>query len=168
MKKFFVSDVAFGSPLWAKKRGFDSVEIMNQTILQKWNSVVSDDDMVFSLGNLALDHILFEQFNDLANGQIINVYTHNLVNESYIFEAKNANIAQGVLIVDDVFLLSYFPLADYYGDGELFSSNLYQVYGYSRNVQTDFKLKRINCMLDLWNLAPVSVSDLLDIMPEIS
>ena len=38
-----------------KSRGFNSVDEMNEAIVERWNSVVKSDDMVFVLGDLMLN-----------------------------------------------------------------------------------------------------------------
>ena len=53
---FLISDTHFGHDrefIW-KARGFKSVEEMNETIVQKWNSTVSAEDDVYILGDVIL------------------------------------------------------------------------------------------------------------------
>ena len=53
-KLFFASDHHFFHENVAKKRGFGSVEEMNETIIHSHNSSVSEDDTVFFVGDMAL------------------------------------------------------------------------------------------------------------------
>lgn len=39
-----------------KPRGFDSFEEMNEAIVQRWNSVVHDGDLVYHLGDVLMSH----------------------------------------------------------------------------------------------------------------
>ena len=53
---FLTSDLHFNHDrefVW-KVRGFESVEEMNEVIVEKWNTVVSKDDDVYVLGDLCL------------------------------------------------------------------------------------------------------------------
>lgn len=53
---FVTSDTHFGHNrdfVW-KARGFESVEEMNQAIVQRWNSVVAFEDTVYHLGDVML------------------------------------------------------------------------------------------------------------------
>ena len=53
---FLTSDLHFNHDrefVW-KVRGFDSVQEMNEVIVEKWNTVVSKDDDVYVLGDLCL------------------------------------------------------------------------------------------------------------------
>jgi calcineurin-like phosphoesterase family protein len=55
-KIFLTSDTHFGHDrefIW-KVRGFNSVEEMNETIVQKWNETVSAEDDVYILGDVIL------------------------------------------------------------------------------------------------------------------
>lgn len=40
--------------IW-KVRGFNSIEEMNEKIIQNWNSVIKDDDIVYHLGDVYLN-----------------------------------------------------------------------------------------------------------------
>lgn len=55
-KIFLTSDTHFGHDrefIW-KVRGFNSVEEMNETIVQKWNEIVSAEDDAYILGDVIL------------------------------------------------------------------------------------------------------------------
>ena len=55
-KIFLTSDTHFGHDrefIW-KARGFNSVQEMNEAYIERWNSVVSDNDDVYVLGDLML------------------------------------------------------------------------------------------------------------------
>jgi len=54
---FFTSDLWLGrnNIIDIYKRPFSSVEEMNSTIIEKWNTTVSNDDIVFVLGNCVYD-----------------------------------------------------------------------------------------------------------------
>jgi calcineurin-like phosphoesterase family protein len=50
---FFTSDLHFGHRLMVKERKFVSVDEMNEHIIEEWNKVVSDNDVVYLLGDVA-------------------------------------------------------------------------------------------------------------------
>lgn len=53
---FITSDLHFNHDkdfIW-KKRGFSSVNEMNEAIVNNWNQTVSDDDIVYLLGDVAM------------------------------------------------------------------------------------------------------------------
>lgn len=53
-KKFYISDLHFGhkNVLGFDNRPFTSVEEMNEELIRRWNSVVSDGDIVYVLGDM--------------------------------------------------------------------------------------------------------------------
>ena len=53
---YFSSDLHFNhnKEFLYKPRGFDSVDAMNITIVNNWNSIVTDEDDVYILGDLML------------------------------------------------------------------------------------------------------------------
>ena len=53
---FFSSDTHFchNQPFLYEPRGFQSVEEMNEAIIERWNKVVKPDDIVYNLGDIAL------------------------------------------------------------------------------------------------------------------
>ena len=56
MAIFLTSDMHFGHDrefIW-KARGYSSIEEMNEDYVEKWNSVISDEDDVYILGDLML------------------------------------------------------------------------------------------------------------------
>lgn len=70
---FLTSDTHFAHAaefLW-RPRGFNSADEMNEAIIEKWNSVVKPDDIVFHLGDITLTDTAkgLECFKRL-NGQI--------------------------------------------------------------------------------------------------
>ena len=55
---FFTSDTHFYHEqdfLYAP-RGFQSTEEMNEAIIERWNSVVKNDDVVYHLGDVVMGH----------------------------------------------------------------------------------------------------------------
>src|SRR4051812_8195892 len=59
MTLYFTSDLHFGHQRIIElcNRPFGSVEEMNQTIIDRWNDTVKNDDTVFVLGDVAMGKI---------------------------------------------------------------------------------------------------------------
>lgn len=53
--RFFTSDLHFGHRKVAELRGFDSVEMHDAAISATWRLQVSDDDIVYVLGDISLN-----------------------------------------------------------------------------------------------------------------
>lgn len=97
-------------------RGFSCVEEMNKAIVERWNSVVSDDDTVYHLGDTILNDIDsgIEYFKQLKGNIILirgNHDTNNrvqrLINEKLIDE--NVLYADILRYKKYNFYLSHFP-----------------------------------------------------------
>jgi calcineurin-like phosphoesterase family protein len=55
MAVFIISDLHFGHENMAKKRGFNSVEEHDNLIIERWNSVVKKNDIVYILGDITME-----------------------------------------------------------------------------------------------------------------
>lgn len=55
MTIFFTADTHFGDhrTINIQKRPFDSVDVMNRVLIERWNTVVGPDDVVWHLGDVA-------------------------------------------------------------------------------------------------------------------
>lgn len=69
---FFWSDTHFNhrcehwaTPLW-KSRGFDSVEHHNESLIQRWNEVCTDNSVFFHLGDFIFGFDAAENFKDIV------------------------------------------------------------------------------------------------------
>jgi calcineurin-like phosphoesterase family protein len=73
MNTFFTSDTHFDDEYVIRyfNRPFNSVDEMNAVIVEKWNSVVTENDMVYHLGDFTLDDIdHFTKWVSRLNGNI--------------------------------------------------------------------------------------------------
>lgn len=75
MEYFFTSDTHFGHKNILKhaNRPFKSIDHMNEEIIARWNSKVSQDDVVFHLGDFCLTSgsSIYKKFMDRLNGRIV-------------------------------------------------------------------------------------------------
>lgn len=74
-KVFFISDTHFDhyNIIEYCNRPFKDVQDMNRTIINNWNSVVSEDDVVYFLGDFALGQDVekkYEEYSKFLNGTI--------------------------------------------------------------------------------------------------
>jgi calcineurin-like phosphoesterase family protein len=73
MQIFFTSDTHFDDTYAIKyfSRPFKSVDEMNDVMVEKWNSVVAENDIVYHLGDFTLDDIHhFTKWVNQLNGNI--------------------------------------------------------------------------------------------------
>jgi calcineurin-like phosphoesterase family protein len=146
-----------------KRKDYSSVHDMNQSMIDSWNKVVGENDLVYHLGYFAHDpnttNEVLEQLNGniyfMSNGSdrtipdIIHLYDYIMLYEGQILEIPNKNS-----------IISYFPLEvwdnedtlHFYGD-ERVSTNLEE----SPN--------RMNVSFDLWG-RPVELDECLEYIEE--
>ena len=127
-KVWFTSDLHF----WHKNickycnRPYESVEEMNEAIIQNWNAVVKDDDIVFVLGDLGFCGI--EKLRDLLSqlkGKIFliqgNHDSDKVVNKLYeeslikdYFKLLEVTIISDEECPNQQLTLCHFPMIDWY------------------------------------------------------
>lgn len=120
MSIWVTSDQHFGHKNILKycpeSRPFDSVEQMNDIVINKWNSVVRPDDIVYVLGDIcmgATEDIL--KYVEQLNGKIILVIGNHDTDKKieYYRQAKNViDIAPYSILFFDgkFFVMNHFPL----------------------------------------------------------
>lgn len=87
MKYWFTSDTHFGSErtLQLSRRPFKNVQEMNNTLINKWNSVVGKDDIVYHLGDFG-DYKTVKELN----GKVILIEgNYELKDKELIFNNEN-------------------------------------------------------------------------------
>lgn len=166
MEYFFVSDTHFGHDSIRRytNRPFESVDEMNEILIQNWNSVVGPHDYVYHLGDFGFGHPkemlrIFNQLNGvkhLAHGNHDKKEVIRLpwawIKEQYGFKK------------DDYYIwLNHYPMRSwnrsYHGSGHLHGHvhSLCKPYGKSFDVG-----------VDAWNYTPVNfetVKIILDALP---
>lgn len=172
-KIFVVSDIWFNRP-YGQYSDMSSDEY-NKMIIESWNSVVNEGDVVFVLGGLGISE-LYPYFIKL-NGEIHilnNAYTtdeisflgflQNNVNGSSneLIKSKfNFEHEQIVALIDEDVMLSYYPLADWGGK----DTGTMQIHGF--NEIHNFKENSFTCMLSANEFKPLLISELKETIEKI-
>jgi calcineurin-like phosphoesterase family protein len=186
MKTFFTSDTHFGHEriIDLCERPFGSVEEMNECLIENWNSVVSDGDLVVHCGDFIMGKFA-ENINliDKLNGTIALVPgNHDRMSSAYKTKDRERFTLmyedRGVMILNEVnevsirgrnVTISHYP---YFGDsqGEDRFSDLrpvdkgeFLIHGHVHN-QWKRLLNMLNVGVDVWNFTPVEMDEVLDWM----
>lgn len=166
---FITSDTFFGREQIIKKakRPFSSVEEMNETLINNWNSVVKQDDIVYHLGNFAWDPFSAEKALKELNGNIIFILGEY---DDSILELYN--MFEGIEIIEDQIykdpnikgVLSHWPLEEWSGKRR----GLFHYHGHStKKLKTDLsKMNRVNVCTDHWNFTPQNINELKNLFEE--
>jgi len=172
MKIFVTSNQQFGRKGAIKKykRPFNSIKDMNSNLIDAWNSVVTDEDTVYVLGNFAWDPESFELASNSLNGDIIilkgeyDKASHEVIdtggggNIDYIYDSILG-------IPEASAVLSYWPLSEW----PLKSKGSYSVIGYpDTKYKTDYKTKVINCSCDLSDYKPIELRKYVALLNDVN
>lgn len=170
MKVFVTSNQQFGrkGAIKAYKRPFVDVDDMNHQLVEAWNSVVNEEDIVYVLGNFAWDPETLEVVAKHLNGDIV------VISGEYDKAAREVAELKGIVTVDYLHnaieehpevnsVLSYWPLAEWPGKAK----GSYSIIGYpNKDYKTNHKTRVFNCSCDLWDFKPVEVSAMIALLED--
>ena len=173
MKIFVTGNQQFGRPNAIKKykRPFNTVDEMNLALVDAWNSVVSDNDIVYVLGNFAWDPETAEIALKELNGTIVAIggeYDKSISELVTISSISNdiTYFDNSIDVQHDAkMVFSYWPLSEWQGK----SKGYYSVIGYpDKKYKTNHKNKVINSSYDFWEYKPINVSEVVSLFNEVS
>lgn len=165
MNQFITSDTFLGRKniIDIFKRPFKSLDEMNETIIEKWNSKVAKDDIVYHLGNFFWDPITATDYIEYINGNIIMFPTQNDLASLELSKShpeKMQIFSSNILELPDIgIVLGHYPMEDWNGK----TQGTVHAHGHSLEYKTDFtKKKRVNCISDYWDFYPVNIDAIFD------
>lgn len=171
MQRYVISNLQLGRPSAIKKydRPFKNVDEMDEHLIQSWNSVVKEGDLVYHLGNFAWDPKTAQSAISRMNGTIWFVTGED---DSAIVElAQKDMLSDGASIKMQIFPLkqmettvSYWPLQDWPGKKDGYWSIIGNP---SREYKSDPKERRINVSADLWNFKPQKLDHIIGIFNDL-
>ena len=163
---FVASDLWFNRPMG----DYSSMtnEEYNNMIIDNWNDIVSDEDIVYVLGGFGIGdcydivlklngeiHFLNSVFShaDSTFRNVMKCGVENSVNKDLanriIFESN-----QILSVLTEDCILSYFPLSDWAGK----TTNTLCFHGYTDN--HNLNENNISCKIDLWGSSPVCIKEI--------
>ena len=100
-------------------RPYKTVEEMNKDLIEKWNSVVKKDDLVYHLGDFCLGNKeKIKTFVNQLNGKINLVMgNHDNYNIRFYYEAGFNRVYDKPIVIQDFFILSHKPFVPWEPDG---------------------------------------------------
>lgn len=163
---WLISDTHFNHNkefIW-KARGFNSIEEMNNTVIERWNKIVKPGDIVYHLGDVALGDLAasIKILNQL-NGKIrLAIGNHDTSMRLFSF--------RGLPVFDDIqfgyrlksgkktFLLTHYPLLS----GNFDNSKTYSIHGHthSPNIFCEYDMMYNTCC-DAHDCYPIAWEDML-------
>lgn len=147
-------------------REFEDIEEMNETIIERWNEVVTDEDIVIHIGDFALCRVReMCKLVKRLNGKII-IIKGNHDRKSKLKHCGFTDVLSGVLKVDFTYKGKIYKTAIRHKPTSVKRIN-FIICGHSH---TDFKVREeganvfINVGVDVWDYYPVP---LLEVFNEI-
>ncbi len=159
MKVFITSDTFFGRKLNAVSNGFETLEEMEDRIIENWNQKVKPNDIVYHLGNFGWDPISSESSIIHLNGTIFFVggeYDKHLSENSLVKVGKHHLLPVIAEIPKLNLVLSHWPLENWLGKSE----GTIHIHGGSKldQIQNRFCANIAN-----WNWSPIDYEFIQDI-----
>ena len=165
METWITSNLHFGREKLAYKKGFNSVNEMNQIIIDNWNNQIGYKDNVYILGNIAWSYADVQNLL-LLNGNLKIIAGQN---DQAIKEFKNDkpeferitilnNQIEYIKHSDFNFILSYWPLFEWLKNNNKKNVHLY---GYELNNKKIKEMpKRSMCVsIHYWKYLPLNLND---------
>jgi len=175
MKTFFTADLHLYHNNIIKycNRPFANTESMKQTIIKNWNSVVSEEDEIYILGDIGVWHgpevekVLPTIRNELKGKKHLVLGNHDNFNVQeclVVFESVNTRLTKTFQIEDrkQTVVLDHFPMVDW--DGKFHGS--WQLFGHIHSLNNKSYCSKYLCPaqydvgVDNNNFTPVSLEDI--------
>lgn len=159
-KFYFISDTHFGHKniIEYENRPFDNVEEMDRFIIDNWNSVVNDKDVVFHLGDFFLTYTerQFEIFNQLKGNIILIRGNHDRQSKTKLLERIGFDEVHDDLIIGCngvKVLLTHRPFSDldYMNENEID----FNFHGHKHMVDEEYSDRHVNLSVENINYSPV-------------
>ena len=160
---YLTSDTFFGRHNSSKQRGFETSEDMDQVMIDKWNSKINENDIVWHLGNFAWDIISAENALVQLNGNINLIMSEIDLGLKEIYDTHNVVQMHGYYILESKgCVLSHWPMVNWPAKNH--STPSLHIHGNNKEYKSDLnKENRFNVNCELWSLEPVSLESLKEI-----
>lgn len=183
---WFTSDTHFDHAMVAGLRGFGSKEEHDDVLVANWNAAVRPEDVVWHLGDVGMGELArFAERLDKLHGEIhlvagnhdacspIHRQAHKHQQEwlKHRFASIQAYARRRIRGVN--VLLSHFPYrgggdhtaAERYSQYRLVDEGLWLLHGHTHTAEKHCG-RQIHVGVDAWNLAPVSINTIADLIAQ--
>lgn len=165
---FFASDLHLNDQYTMGQcyRPFSSVDVMNRTLIYNWNSDITNNDIVYYLGDLCHKTASEEEVKywlNQLNGKIVFIKG----NEDN-FCSEKWNIENEITTHDKQFFMIHNP--DHIPDDVIEDKNVWSIHGHKQNRQLskypfiNKENRTINVSIDLTNYRPILLEEIIDAM----
>jgi len=153
VKFYFTADTHFGhhNIIEYTNRPFKSVEHMDMELNRRWNERVTDEDIVYHLGDFAFRKIMrVQDYLDQLNGEVIIIRGNHDQSNDIKSKLTSAVIRHGGF---DIWM-SHEPKAIY-------------KFNFCGHVHTNWRIHKthnviVNCGVDVWNFQPINFEEIME------
>ena len=114
MKVFFIADTHFGDGniIVYENRPFGNTEEMDRVIMENWNNTVSENDMVFVVGDFSFHDTekTSEICHSLNGEKFLVMGNHDTESEDYYYKCGFSGVSRYPIIYDNFWFVSHEPL----------------------------------------------------------
>ena len=160
---YFISDTHFSHSNIIKycNRPFNNVDIMNETLINNWNSIVNKNDIVYHLGDFTIDYDNLGELVKKLNGKIYLIRGNHEGKSIKFYNEIGLKILPSKTKLDEYnFILSHKPL-----DNNLIPDDYINIHGHIHNNDLDNKFNSDNhyCVsIEKINYMPIALEVLLN------
>lgn len=155
-----------------EKRGFSNVNEMNDKIIENYNSIITNQDTVYMLGDLCLgtlDKLKESNYLENLNGNIKFIIGNHDSDEkiNYYKQIKNIEIigyATYLKYKKYRFYLSHYPTITSYADDKKLKSKVLNLYGHTHQTEKFYNnnYTMFHVGVDSNNLFPINIDDIIE------
>lgn len=177
---YYISDLHFkDQSIFDKcKRPFKDLKVFENTIINNWNNKVTDNDIIYVLGDIgSIEPTSINVFKNLNGHKHLIIGNHD---HEILGHIKESNIFESIKFIDLIIdndrkvCLCHYPLMDWMG----FNRNGYLVYGHIHNKTIangcayrqikDYYLDKpaYNCGCDVTGYVPVTLDEMIKLKEE--
>jgi len=164
MKKFFTADLHFGHGgiIEICTRPFNHMRHMEKSLIRNWNSVVSEDDMIYVIGDFSMKTKLhrgfYENIMNKLNGKKILICGNHEIDSTLFYAGDNGVGFQQVVypyLEVEEFILIHDPVSSIvFPNRPWITGHVHQMWHTMRNC--------FNCGVDVNDYTPVSIETIRD------
>jgi calcineurin-like phosphoesterase family protein len=171
MKTYFTSDTHYGHTNTWKKfkkpgseteplRPFLSDDVMDQTMIENWNKVVTPNDIVYHLGDFAMGKVSAPGILSRLNGKKVLIWGNHDSDQVRQLPQWEFSTPYHELRLDGKFIVLCHYKFDTFNKSHHGSL---QFYGHSHGSNSDND-QQVDVGVDCWNYTPVSLQQILERM----
>lgn len=160
MKAFFIADTHFGDDNIRRyeNRPFQDVEEMNATLINNWNSVVSNGDCVYVLGDFAVDGCEKEFLSKLNGKKYLIKGNHDIRPNCVYREAGFEEVYDLPVIYKNFWILSHDAI---YVNSNMPYANLFG-HVHSNPIIKDYSNQHFCVCVERINYTPISFDEIVE------